>query len=152
MACKDATKDFGGRTFYTIQLPPTKLVVLKFKIGAILGDAAKVLSSAMGESEENQLTIFMEAISTVMNSNDPEKLMNLIKELVEHTKVDGTRTNMDVHFSDHMEDLYPVALWVIKVNLGAFMVGGKVQGLMDKFQVRSEQLQQESSQTKSPQT
>lgn len=125
-----AERKIGTRTFKTDKLLATRAVVLQARVFKVIGPGlahmGDVLREAKGKDEVGAGALG--ALAEVFAKSEPEALAALLKDVVELAQIkrpSGIYENCDLDgdFTTNPQDLYPVALFVIKEQLGDFFTG-----------------------------
>lgn len=139
MPVAEATKEINGRTYYVVQMPPTKAIPIQLKLtkmfGAAIGLMAPVLSTASKAGPEARMAAMGGAIGALFEKNNESEVFSLICAVVCTAKVDGKRIDdIDTAFQgEYLADLYKVFFWVLGVNFSSFFGEGGLEGLMARF-------------------
>jgi len=128
-----AEKKFSGRTFRTAPLLATQAIVLQARIMSAAGPALSRLGevfAGMGKdaSDEQKARAngaAIDAFASIFATVAPHDLAALIKDVVETTQIQRPTgyegVDMDGDFPpEHMQDLYPVAVWALREQFGPF--------------------------------
>jgi hypothetical protein len=89
--------------------------------------------AALFEAGSNEFSLddqgpFTKAISLLADNIDKEDVVALLKDLLSNTTKNGKAINFDVDFMGKLVDLFKVAAFAAKVNLGDFSeLGGFVK-------------------------
>lgn len=157
MATLDATTEINGRTYFVVQMPPTKAVVVQMRLTKILGGSLRTLLPAIvpGASKDHlsRSVAVAGAIGSLFEAATEQELSDLIFDVVRTAKVDGKPIDIDTSFrGEYLMDLYKVFLWVLGVNYGSFFGEGGLDAWIAKFKVFLAAEMQTPSAPKSPET
>lgn len=130
MACKDETKEINGKQYYVVQLPPRTALLIKFKLLALLGPAAKELAKGVGAKKADQTEALLDGFVSLFKDVNPVELVALMQEVTETAKCDGKRIQFDKHFQGSLLEVYQVFFWVLTVNFSDFFTGELVQDFL----------------------
>ncbi len=120
MGLKKESLIINERKFEVTQWNATRAMVMKLKIGKYFGKALETLGNAEGKTFQE---LFMLALPAVLENNDPEEFVEFIKELLAGITVDGKKMSgvvFDMTFTGHLEQVYEVLWFVVKVNYEDF--------------------------------
>lgn len=108
------------REYVTVLMPPIRAVALHARLLSMLGGTvSKILPQDM-DDDGKALAIIAGALQGI----DPAALPGLIVDMTSQVKLGDEyldKTNFDVHFSAHPGDIYPLATWVIWLNVKPFL-------------------------------
>lgn len=108
------------REYITVLMPPIRAVALHARLLSMLGGAAGKL---MPQDLQDKSTA-MSVIAGALQGVDADKLPGLIVDLISNVKLGDTtidKTVFDSHFTAYGGDIYPLASWVIWVNVKPFL-------------------------------
>lgn len=154
MACADESKEINGRSYYVVQMAPTKAIPIQLKLTKIFGSSLGKLGSVMRGNFKDQAEALGGAVTALFENSSEEEIFALIKTVVETAKVDGKPINFDVAFQgEHLVDVYKVFFWVLGVNFSSFFGGSGLNGFLEKAKAQFENvLADEAKEKKQPQT
>lgn len=137
MACNDETKEINGRSYYVVQLPPSKIIPIQLKLMKIFGSSMGKLGAVLKGDDVARANAFGEAVSALFENSNEEEIAALIKRIVETAKVDGERINYDRDFQgEYLVDIYKVFFWVLGVNFTSFFGESGLNGIWDKVKAQ----------------
>lgn len=140
MATRDETRTINGRTYYAVQLPPDKALVLQLRLIKILGGAFGQLAPNLVGSDKANNSVRGAALAGAVGAlfaNATElEVFGLIREFVTSAKVDGRRIDdINKEFQgEYLADIYKVFFWLVGLNYASFFGEGGLDGLLTKFQ------------------
>ena len=123
MNCETFTTEINGHKYTYTQLPASKSLSLKYLLAGILGSAITDILPYIGSSKEEQTKAFGDAMVNIFSNNDPDKIVDIIKRIMEPAFKDGERINIDNHFTGETEEMYQVLMWILNKEYGSFFTG-----------------------------
>lgn len=118
----DAIKELeiGNRKYVTVLMPPIRAVALHARLLSMLGGAVSKIAPSDMKDKDQAVSV----ISGALQGIDEKKLPTLIVDMVSNVSIGGEKIdnkNFDSHFTAHPSDIYPLASWVIWVNVKDFL-------------------------------
>jgi hypothetical protein len=135
-----AEKKFGTRTFSTTPLLARDALVLQMRLLKAVGPAMsrlpEVLGGAKGDEEAKARAnaVALEALSGIFVNADPKAMADLMGDIIACAQIrrpSGSvdTADLDGDFSgEQMQDLLPVAAWVLREQFGTFFSGLRANG------------------------
>lgn len=135
-----AERKIGTRTFKTEPLLATQAIMLQARVFKLIGPGlskiGQIMANSGGEGEQGRAALG--ALAEVFAQADPEAVTALVRDVVQMAQIkrpSGIYENcdMDGDFTGHAADVYPVALFVLKEQLGDFFSGLPELGSLKKL-------------------
>lgn len=123
MACQTFKTQLKGIEYTYTQLPASQSILLKLKIAKIFGDAIPELIGALGQSDNEQLRILSNVITTLLNKNKPEEITDLLVNIISTIQIGMERIKPDSQFSGDLSGFYSLVFWTLKKEYGDFLEG-----------------------------
>ena len=123
MSCETFTNEINGHKYAYTQLTATKSLKLKFTLAGMLGTAITDVIPAVGKDDTSQIEAFGKAIQDVFSKNDPDKVVEVIKQIFVPAFRDNERIDMDENFTGNTQEMYLVLFWILKCEYGNFIKG-----------------------------
>lgn len=131
MGCEQHKKTIADREYTYTQLPPKKHLKLKFRLMAIVGESlTRLIGLVSEEDNDKQMEGVGKAMNDIFGKHNPDVIMDLIDSIVSPAFVDVERINIDLHFQNNAEGIYPVLFWILKVEFQEVLTD--VQSLLKK--------------------
>lgn len=131
-----AEKKFSGRCFRTEPMLATEAIMLQARLLKLVGPAAGRLGgiiSASGGSVADDIksasgASAVSALADVFTTCEPREVAKLVQDVVEIAQIrrpsgEYSAIDLDGDFTDYPGDIYPVAVWVLREQLGPFISG-----------------------------
>ena len=136
-----AEKKIGNRTFKTEPVLATQALLLQARVFRILGPGLARFGDIMRartEGNEGTGAAIVAAFAEVFTKADPAEVVNMLSDVIGMAQIkrpSGIYENcdMDGDFTGHQKDVYPVALFVLKEQLGDFFTGLPEVGSLAKL-------------------
>lgn len=123
MSCETYNETVAGMELTYTQLSARKSLLLKYKLIGIAGSAIGNLSSGIGKSGEEQMTVFSSALQNIFKANEPEVVLSVIEEILKPVFVNGERVDIDRDFTGEAEKMYRIVFWALNKEYGNFIRG-----------------------------
>ena len=144
-----AEKTINGIKYRLGELPASTAIPLLAEIIAAAGPLAEhlpvIVAANSDEDERGRLfgdAAFLQAISGIMLQMGPEGFMDLLKRIVQLAEKQRpsdeaigaySPLDFDGDFTGHLDDILPVARWVLGSTYGDFFTGSAGIGLLGMF-------------------
>lgn len=118
MACKEVTKEIGGKQVFCRQWPASKAMVMKAKLIKMGG--MDIIPFVEGRAD-------LVSMVQLERKSNPEELVNLVKEFVCSVRVDGKELNLalfDMEYSGKLWEIVEVFTFACEVNFKDFFEQG----------------------------
>lgn len=148
MSCKTETQviqeidDDGNEIaveYSCTQYPALTGALYKIKIIEMFGASLAKIVPAMQSKDLQQVDALGDGLNTLFKSSSPEKIINLISEMIttgsvsrNGTKIIGKSKIDEFYSGDNLGALYRVFIFVVKVNYAGFFKGKKAQAILAK--------------------
>lgn len=133
MGCKTETKTIGDKEYSVTQWSAEKALLNKYRIAKVLGPAISLIAKNI-ESEDASL--IGNVISSIFEGSKPEDVLGIIKNSIIGIGCNGQviteGTFNEIFSGDNLSEVYPVFIFVLKVNYGNLLKGRWAERLSAK--------------------
>ncbi len=122
MACETFKTTLAGVEYTYTQLPASRSLRLKIRLVATFSGCIHMFLAGREKSDDEQLKIFVDAITTTLNKSTTDDIIALIFDCVATVQVGMDVIDVDKQFSGDLLNLYTLVYWVLRKEYESFLV------------------------------